>query len=246
MITWRVAQAVGACAGVVLARAMVRDLYEGDRAAQMISTLITVMAIASLQGPIVGAQILDLAPWRAIFWVLVGIGIPMLTALFTLPETLPRKPRAARSRAGELPPAPRPAPAARLCRCGWLLLWRHVRLHRRHAVRLHLLPLGTAGAAAASLLVGFAAWTGWGRLVGLIVPLFLFVGMAGFIVAKLLAGAMESLTGRADAVSALVGTFAVGAPWPMRWVIATTGLGSTLCTWLLVPQPATATVSAIR
>jgi DHA1 family bicyclomycin/chloramphenicol resistance-like MFS transporter len=51
MITWRVAQAVGACAGVVLARAMVRDLYEGDRAAQMISTLITVMAIASLLVP---------------------------------------------------------------------------------------------------------------------------------------------------------------------------------------------------
>ena len=38
MIDWRVVQAVGACAGVVLARAMVRDLFEGDRAAQMLST----------------------------------------------------------------------------------------------------------------------------------------------------------------------------------------------------------------
>ncbi|MDE1150572.1 MAG: MFS transporter [Azospirillaceae bacterium] len=44
MIGWRVVQAVGACAGVVLARAMVRDLYAGHRAAQMMSTLMTVMA----------------------------------------------------------------------------------------------------------------------------------------------------------------------------------------------------------
>ncbi|MDB6034127.1 MAG: drug transporter protein, partial [Verrucomicrobiales bacterium] len=72
MIGWRVLQAVGACAGVVLARAMVRDLYEGDRAAQMLSTLMAVMAIAPLLGPIVGGQILALAGWRAIFWTLVG------------------------------------------------------------------------------------------------------------------------------------------------------------------------------
>lgn len=39
MLGWRVVQAVGACAEVVLAQAMVRDLYEGARAAQMLSTL---------------------------------------------------------------------------------------------------------------------------------------------------------------------------------------------------------------
>jgi DHA1 family bicyclomycin/chloramphenicol resistance-like MFS transporter len=48
LIGWRVLQALGACAGVVLARAMVRDLYEGERAAQMMSALMTVMAIAKL------------------------------------------------------------------------------------------------------------------------------------------------------------------------------------------------------
>ena len=90
LIGWRVVQAVGACAGVVLARAMVRDLYKGDRAAQMMSTLMTVMAIAPLLEPTVGGQILALAGWRAIFWTLVGIGLVMLAALFTLPETLPR------------------------------------------------------------------------------------------------------------------------------------------------------------
>jgi DHA1 family bicyclomycin/chloramphenicol resistance-like MFS transporter len=93
MIAWRVVQAVGACASVVLARAMVRDLYDGDRAAQMLSTLMTVMAIAPLLGPILGAQILALAGWRAIFWTMTGLGLLTLLALPTLPETLPPKER---------------------------------------------------------------------------------------------------------------------------------------------------------
>jgi DHA1 family bicyclomycin/chloramphenicol resistance-like MFS transporter len=89
MIAWRVVQAVGACAGVVLARAMVRDLYAGNRAVQVLSTLMTIMAVAPLAGPIVGGQILALAGWRAIFWTLVGVGVLTLAALFTVPETLP-------------------------------------------------------------------------------------------------------------------------------------------------------------
>lgn len=89
MIGWRMVQAVGACASVALSRAMVRDLYEGRRAAQMMSTLITVMAIAPLLGPLLGGQIVVLAGWRAIFWTLVGIGAATLAALAALPETLP-------------------------------------------------------------------------------------------------------------------------------------------------------------
>lgn len=89
LITWRIVQAIGACAGVALSRAMVRDLYEGNRAAQMLSTLITVMAIAPLIGPSVGGQILAFSGWRAIFWVLVGVGVITLAALLTIPETLP-------------------------------------------------------------------------------------------------------------------------------------------------------------
>lgn len=89
IIAWRIVQAVGACAGVVLARAMVRDLYAGSRAAQMLSTLMTVMAVAPLLGPILGGQILAWAGWRAIFWTLVGLGLLTLAALSLLPETLP-------------------------------------------------------------------------------------------------------------------------------------------------------------
>lgn len=89
MIGWRVVQALGACASVVLARAMVRDLYQGDRAAQMMSTLMTVMAVAPLVGPLIGAQILGIAGWHWIFWALVGVGLLTMAALYTLPETLP-------------------------------------------------------------------------------------------------------------------------------------------------------------
>lgn len=89
MIGWRVVQALGACASVALSRAMVRDLYEGVRAAQMLSILITVMAIAPLVGPLLGGQIVAFAGWRTIFWALVSIGIVTLAALFTIPETLP-------------------------------------------------------------------------------------------------------------------------------------------------------------
>jgi DHA1 family bicyclomycin/chloramphenicol resistance-like MFS transporter len=89
MIGWRILQAIGACAGVALSRAMVRDLYDGNRAAQMLSTLITVMAVAPLIGPSLGGQIVAHAGWRAIFWTLVAIGLATLAALFTIPETLP-------------------------------------------------------------------------------------------------------------------------------------------------------------
>ncbi|WP_238785110.1 MFS transporter [Pseudomonas sp. R84] len=89
LIAWRLVQAFGACANVVLARAMVRDLYEGQRAAQKMSTLMTVMAIAPLAGPTVGGQILHLWSWHAIFWTLVLLGGATLTSLLWLPETLP-------------------------------------------------------------------------------------------------------------------------------------------------------------
>ncbi|MGY2277535.1 Bcr/CflA family multidrug efflux MFS transporter [Pseudomonas monsensis] len=89
MIGWRAVQAVGACASVVLARAMIRDLYEGHRAAQMLSTLMTVMAIAPLLGPSIGGLILQIGSWKLIFWALGVFGVATLFALYTLPETLP-------------------------------------------------------------------------------------------------------------------------------------------------------------
>jgi DHA1 family bicyclomycin/chloramphenicol resistance-like MFS transporter len=96
MIGWRVVQAVGACAGPLLARAMVRDLYAGERSAQMLSTLITVMAVALLLGPILGGQVLAICSWRGIFWTIGGLGLLGLIGLLALPETLPPRKRSPR------------------------------------------------------------------------------------------------------------------------------------------------------
>jgi DHA1 family bicyclomycin/chloramphenicol resistance-like MFS transporter len=89
MVVWRALQAVGACASVTLARAIVRDLYAGSQAARMMSTLMIVTAIAPLLGPTAGGLILRVAPWRDIFWLLVAVGVITLGLLYTLPETLP-------------------------------------------------------------------------------------------------------------------------------------------------------------
>ncbi|MXV36895.1 MULTISPECIES: multidrug effflux MFS transporter [unclassified Saccharibacter] len=89
MIGWRVVQAIGACASVVLARAMVRDLYEGSRATAMMSHLMTITAATPLLAPTVGGQILVFGGWRSIFTVLTVIGVLIFGLLFTLPETFP-------------------------------------------------------------------------------------------------------------------------------------------------------------
>jgi DHA1 family bicyclomycin/chloramphenicol resistance-like MFS transporter len=83
LIGFRVLQALGACASVVLARAIVRDLYDRNQAARVLSTLMTIMAIAPLIGPSVGGLVLRVAPWQAIFWLLVLIGFATLVGLFT-------------------------------------------------------------------------------------------------------------------------------------------------------------------
>lgn len=89
MILWRVLQAVGACASVVLARAMVRDLSDGAHAARLMSHLMTITAATPLLAPTIGGGILSLGGWRSIFWVLTAIGVLTFGLLFTLPETLP-------------------------------------------------------------------------------------------------------------------------------------------------------------
>ena len=68
---------------------MIRDLYEGDHAARMLSTLMTVMAVAPLVGPSLGGLILSVSTWPTIFWTLVAIGFATLAAMATVPETLP-------------------------------------------------------------------------------------------------------------------------------------------------------------
>jgi len=100
IVFWRVFQALGACTGPMLARAMIRDLYSRTRAAQMLSTLMIIMAIAPIAGPLLGGQMIKVTSWHAIFWLLAVIGALMLACVFWLPETLPEEKRVQASLSG--------------------------------------------------------------------------------------------------------------------------------------------------
>ena len=105
-LTWlsifRAIAAFGASAGMVIARAMVRDLSEGQAAAIMMSRLVLVMGVAPILAPTIGGAILEFANWRVIFWVLTLYGVCcVLTAWLVLPETLPSERRLQLSFAGQ-------------------------------------------------------------------------------------------------------------------------------------------------
>ncbi|MGF1608398.1 MAG: multidrug effflux MFS transporter [Kiloniellales bacterium] len=88
LIAARLLQAVGACAGVVLGRAVVRDVYGRERAARVLSYVGMAMALAPALGPILGGFIQVWFGWRASFLVLALFGATILAGVFTqLPET---------------------------------------------------------------------------------------------------------------------------------------------------------------
>ena len=90
LIAARIVQAVGASTGIVIGRAIIRDLYERDRAAAMIGLVTTAMVIAPMIAPLVGG-ILDTAfGWEAIFlFIALFSGAVLLWAVVVLPETRP-------------------------------------------------------------------------------------------------------------------------------------------------------------
>ena len=79
---WRILQALGACVGPMLSRTMIRDLYEKTEAAQMLSTLIIIMAIAPIAGPLIGGALLKIGSWSSIFWLMAVIGLILLLGLY--------------------------------------------------------------------------------------------------------------------------------------------------------------------
>ncbi len=87
---FRALAAFGASAGMVIARAVVRDLAEGQAAAIMMSRLVLVMGVAPVLAPTIGGAILAFAHWRVIFWILALYGAAcVVIAWKLLPETLP-------------------------------------------------------------------------------------------------------------------------------------------------------------
>jgi len=89
LIAARALQAFGGCGGIVLARAIVRDLYSGARAGRELSLMASVMALAPVFAPIVGGLVQTGFGWRAVFLTLVAAGLlGALVVWLLLPETL--------------------------------------------------------------------------------------------------------------------------------------------------------------
>ena len=86
---FRALAAVGASAGMVIPRAMVRDLAEGHAAAVLLSRLSLVMGAAPILAPTLGSAVLAFADWRGIFWILTAYGATCLAlVVLLLPDTL--------------------------------------------------------------------------------------------------------------------------------------------------------------
>ncbi|MGW2825554.1 multidrug effflux MFS transporter [Streptomyces sp. NPDC001443] len=90
LVAFRLAQGLAGAAGIVIARAVVRDLYDGVAMARFFSTLMLVSGVAPIVAPLVGGQILRVTDWRGVFVLLTGVSVVLAAVVWArLPETLP-------------------------------------------------------------------------------------------------------------------------------------------------------------
>lgn len=88
MIGFRFAQALGACTGVVISSAVVRDRFEHQESARIFSMLLTLRGVGPILAPIAGGVIVTFLGWRAIFWALTAFGVTLgLSVLLGLKES---------------------------------------------------------------------------------------------------------------------------------------------------------------
>ncbi|MGW9303724.1 multidrug effflux MFS transporter [Streptomyces cyaneofuscatus] len=90
LIGFRLLQGLAGAAGIVIARAVVRDLYDGVEMARFFSTLMLISGVAPIIAPLIGGQVMRFTDWRGIFVVLTGVGIVLTLVVWKwLHETLP-------------------------------------------------------------------------------------------------------------------------------------------------------------
>ncbi len=90
LVILRLIQGFGGAAGLVLARAVVRDLYDNQALARAFAVVALIANVTPAVAPVAGGVLLHVMSWRGLFLVLTGAGLLLLagTALF-LPESLP-------------------------------------------------------------------------------------------------------------------------------------------------------------
>ncbi|KAF6692866.1 multidrug effflux MFS transporter [Pseudomonas sp. EKM23D] len=101
LIAFRAMQAFGACAGMVVPRAIVRDLYTGHEAARLMSLLMLVMSVSPILAPLAGSLVISLWSWREVFAVLAVVAVLCLVmTVVQLPETHPAERRLGKTLGG--------------------------------------------------------------------------------------------------------------------------------------------------
>lgn len=94
LIAARFFMGLGGSAGVVVSRAIVRDLFEEQEAARFYSIMMIIGGIAPIVAPFLGSLLLTHYSWRAIYWTITAFGGFCLGAsLWSIPETLTRENR---------------------------------------------------------------------------------------------------------------------------------------------------------
>lgn len=92
LLTLRVVQGIGAGAGSILSRTIIRDLFQGAEMARVMSLALAAFITAPIVAPTVGALILTVAPWRGIFIFLALYGVALLALTWVyLEESLPAR-----------------------------------------------------------------------------------------------------------------------------------------------------------
>ena len=89
LIFFRVLQGLCTGAGIVVSRAVVRDMFEPSQAQKVMSQITIFFGIAPAIAPIIGGWLFVLAGWHSVFWFLAGVGVVLWVANYRyLPETL--------------------------------------------------------------------------------------------------------------------------------------------------------------
>ncbi len=251
LIALRFVQAIGGCAGIVIARAMVRDLFDQRNSAKVISLLVLVLGAAPILAPTAGGYMLQHFSWRAIFVFLALFGAGSLfAAVFGLAETLPEAARHKHDKPlrtavrvyGQLLADRRFNGYAIVGAVAQAGLFAYIsnspfvfiklygvseqafgvmfgatafgliaasQLNHRALAHwkpdeiLHWIVVILAGV---GLLLLLMALTGWGGMLGIWLPLVVYVASLGFSFPNTIAGAMAHQAERAGSASALLGT----------------------------------------
>lgn len=94
LVALRFVQGLGACAGMVIPRAVVRDLHTGHDAARLMALLMLVVSISPILAPLAGSLLIEWLGWRSVFWAVALAAVAGLALLATsLPETRPASER---------------------------------------------------------------------------------------------------------------------------------------------------------